>query len=169
MSAGGATIQATKLAILFLALVGLKPINDSLGHNAGDILPRTVAEQLTGCARRRDTVARLGGDEFAIILENVAGPDESTAGAQRLLETLAQPVALSGREVFIGASVGIALYPRGGEGATPLKNADTVLYRAKDSGRNTYEYDTEDMGVQVQVRMSLEHSIRRALEQPTYR
>ena len=161
--------RSCKLALLFLDLDGFKLVNDTLGHDAGDLLLKIVASRLDRCLRENDTVARLGGDEFTIVLQGIEHNGQPSAAAVRVLDALAHPVSVKNREIFVGASIGIAMYPTDGRDAvTLLKNADTAMYRAKEHGRNTYQFYTPDMGTQVLVRMSLESSIRRALEKDEF-
>lgn len=161
--------RSCKLALLFLDLDGFKLVNDTLGHDAGDLLLKIVAGRLRRCLREDDTVARLGGDEFTIVLQGIEHNGQPSGAATRVLEALSHPVSVKGREIFVGASIGIAMYPADGRDAvTLLKNADTAMYRAKEHGRNTYQFYTPDMGTQVLVRMSLETSIRRALKRDEF-
>jgi diguanylate cyclase (GGDEF)-like protein/PAS domain S-box-containing protein len=127
------------LTVLLLDLDGFKVVNDSLGHDAGDELLIAVAGRLEGCMRSGDTVARLGGDEFAILLEDAASEESAVALAKRLLEALAPPFDLRGREVFIGASIGITLH--GGVTGLPdelIRNADAAMYSAKGAGKGRW-------------------------------
>ena len=129
----------TTLAILFVDLDGFKPINDTLGHEAGDQLLRTVAERITAIVRKSDTVARLGGDEFTVILSQVAQPGDAATVAENMLRRIAQPVRLVGGERKVTASVGIAIYPGDGELAdTLVRAADTAMYQAKKLGGDRY-------------------------------
>src|SRR5690606_34968610 len=123
------------VALLFLDLDRFKAINDSMGHGVGDRLLKEVAQRLVGCVRANDTVARMGGDEFTIILGELASPAKAEAAATsvacKVMDVLAEPFRLQGREVFVSTSVGIALYPRDGEGAAALlRHADTAMYHA---------------------------------------
>lgn len=129
------------LALLFMDLDKFKPINDRLGHDAGDTLLQEVARRLESCLRDTDTAARLGGDEFAILLPTLNGRDGAEVVADKVLSRLAEPYRLAGEAVGISASVGIALYPDGAHNAeTLLQFADTAMYTAKAAGRNTYRF-----------------------------
>lgn len=152
------------LAVLFLDLDGFKNVNDSLGHATGDQLLIAVAGRLRGCTKRAsDTVARLGGDEFAILLEgtDVAG---ATKVAERINRALASPFSIGGREVFIRASIGIAVGTPGDGGADELlRNADLAMYRAKSRGRNGYVVFEPALYAEVVQRLDLENDLRRAI------
>ena len=152
------------LAVLCLDLDHFKTVNDTLGHAAGDLLLRKVGERLHACVRAGDAVARLGGDEFAILQTQAGHADEARALAARVVEALAAPFELMGREVGIGASVGIALHPRHGDDAdTLMKRADLALYRAKSDGRNGWKVFEPAMDTHLQERRALEFDLRRAL------
>jgi len=153
------------LAVLFVDLDNFKTINDSLGHEAGDLLLQEVAKRLTEVVREADTLARLGGDEFGILLceiENV----EASAVCHRVAEALAEGFSIVGRELFITTSIGISLFPDDGEDdGTLLKNADAALYRAKERGRNQFQYFAGCMREVVHRRLTLETALRHALSQ----
>lgn len=153
------------MAILFIDLDRFKTINDTLGHDAGDRLLQEVSARLKGCARSSDTIARLGGDEFTVIME--AFPDSQTVVnvAERILQTLAQPVCLQMRDYYVTCSIGIALYPNDGQDAqTLLKNADVAMYRAKEMGKNNYQFFAKDMNAAAFEHLLMENSLRQALE-----
>ena len=153
------------LGILLLDLDGFKLVNDSLGHEAGDELLKRVADRIEFCTRESDMVFRVGGDEFTVVMESLATPETAGLLAQRLLEALAMPVRLGEREVIVGASIGIAVYPGPGTTAESLvKDADVAMYRAKEGGRNRYEFYTPEMGQAALVRLSLHTDLKRALE-----
>ena len=156
------------VAVLFLDLDHFKPVNDSLGHSAGDALLQGVARRLQYCIREKDTVARMGGDEFAIILARL---DEGEAAehvvlrtANRIISQFVSPFLIEGREVYTSTSVGIAVYPRDGQISEELlRNADMAMYSAKQSGRNNYQFYDATMNVKAMERLFIENALRRAL------
>lgn len=149
--------------VLFLDLDHFKYINDSLGHAAGDQLLKEVGDRLARCVRTSDVVARLGGDEFTIMIEGAETTNSATI-AKKILEAAQQPYSVSGVEVIVSPSIGIAGYPSSGaDAATIVKNADTAMYRAKNHGRNTVEFFTEDMNESVRRAFELEMAVRRAV------
>ena len=150
--------------LLFLDLDRFKTINDTLGHDVGDELLREVASRLKRCVRAGDTVARLGGDEFTVLLDQVPEETMGAKVAEKVLQAMQQPVSALGHELFVTTSIGLAGYPQGGTSAEVLlKNADTAMYRAKESGRNGYCYYSPEMNAIAQQRLSLEADLRRAL------
>lgn len=156
------------VALLFVDLDRFKLINDTYGHPTGDRLLQGVAARLRECTRQGDTVARLAGDEFTVLLEGLT-PAEAAGRArrvaQKLLATLAAPFYLEGHEMFVTTSIGISLFPAdGADGATLLRNADTALYRVKDSGKNGLRFFTEDMNAAAVERLALENRLRHAIE-----
>jgi diguanylate cyclase (GGDEF)-like protein len=129
------------LGLLFVDLDLFKRVNDSLGHDAGDRMLRVAAERVRRAVREADLLFRMGGDEFTVLLEEVGGPEEAAMVAGRVLEAIAEPLRLQAHEISVSASVGIALYPRdGADGERLLKSADAAMYRAKDLGRNRYQF-----------------------------
>ena len=155
--------------VMFLDLDRFKLANDTLGHSAGDQLLKQVGERLTACIREGDTVGRFGGDEFGIVLADMRSPDDARLVAQKILDVLQTPFELEGHEVFITASVGISLYPADSDDETELmKNADTAMYRAKESGRNKYEFYSSEMNTRSLQRLNLESNLRHALERGEY-
>ncbi len=154
-----------QVALLFIDLDRFKIINDSLGHAIGDKLLKSVSERLLGCVRKSNTVSRLGGDEFTVMLANMTQIGSTARVAQKILDAIARPFSLSGRERFITASVGIALYPTDGDNVeTLIKNADAAMYLAKERGRNNYQFYTAEMNVAASCRLEMENALRHALE-----
>jgi diguanylate cyclase (GGDEF)-like protein/PAS domain S-box-containing protein len=152
------------VALLFIDLDRFKAINDSLGHAVGDELLKAVATRLTGCVRESDTVARWGGDEFTIILTNIKEPLGAAKISEKILEALSRPFIL-GPELYVTASIGITLYPSDGEDANSLfRNADAAMYRAKEHGKNRYDFYTAEMNSAAMERLAMENNLRHALE-----
>ncbi|MCG3168538.1 MAG: hypothetical protein CALGDGBN_00035 [Pseudomonadales bacterium] len=155
---------ASRIAVIFIDLDRFKDINDSLGHAAGDEVIQQAALRLRALLRDEDTVARLGGDEFVVMLEDVQDPLHVAALAQKILACSRSPMAFAGRELYIGASLGIALYPQDGlDPQSLVRNADAAMYRSKAEGRNTIHFYTEDMTEQALARVQLEAELRVAL------
>lgn len=154
------------LAVLFADLDGFKAVNDTLGHDAGDTLLRTVADRLRNALRVEDTIARMGGDEFTMILEQLPDPQTATWVAERFIRDLRAPMTIAGRNVTVSASVGIAWSSAGQEKAEDLvRAADVAMYRAKQSGKNQTVLFDERMDASRLNRLDLEAELRRALEQ----
>ncbi|MBI3803246.1 MAG: EAL domain-containing protein [Nitrospirae bacterium] len=162
-------------AVLFLDLDRFKLINDTLGHGIGDLLLKAVAERLSTCLRRsdtvarlsnpNDTVARLGGDEFTLLLSDIAQAQDVPYVVQRILNLFMTPFFIEGHELFVTPSIGISLYPNDGDSAEKLlRNADTALYRAKEQGRNNYQFYLPEMNAKVSERLAMENNLRKALE-----
>lgn len=155
------------VALMFLDLDRFKTVNDTLGHAYGDELLKTVARRIRGRVREIDTVARLGGDEFAVILEGLSDVQDAAPLAREILEILSQPCTLAGRDIFTTASIGISSYPQS-RADDLVKDADAAMYRAKERGRNNYEFYTKEMNIQVFERLALESSLRLALSREEY-
>jgi diguanylate cyclase (GGDEF)-like protein len=154
-----------RFALLFIDLDRFKVINDSLGHDAGDMLLMEMANRLRRALRSNDVVARLGGDEFVVILEECAEAGDVEHIAANLLSVLSQPVELTGHECHTTASIGIAMYPENGSDALTLtKNADMAMYLAKEDGKNSFHFFSKEARGQSIERLALENALRRALE-----
>ncbi|HEX7953352.1 MAG TPA: EAL domain-containing protein, partial [Burkholderiales bacterium] len=152
-------------AVVFLDIDHFKLVNDSLGHAAGDTLLQQVARRLESAVRPGDTVGRFGGDEFALILSDLASTGDAVRVAQKLMAVLHDAMDIEGREVFVTASAGITLFPGDSEDADALiKNADVAMYRAKELGRNAYQFYQSEMNASAIERMTMESHLRRALE-----
>jgi len=158
-----------RFAVLFIDLDRFKVINDSLGHEAGDLLLLEVADRLRNALRASDVVARLGGDEFVVILDQCGEIDDVQRIATGLLAALAKPMELAGHECHTTASIGIAMYPANGSDAQTLtKNADMAMYLAKEDGKNGYRFFSKEVKTQSIERLSLESALRRALEREQF-
>jgi diguanylate cyclase (GGDEF)-like protein len=153
------------LAVLFMDLDHFKLVNDTLGHSVGDRLLRGVADRLVACMREVDTVARVGGDEFIILLPDVGEGKNAARVAEKILDAVAKPFDLGDHVLYVTASIGLSLYPN--DGRDPeilLQNADNAMYRAKESGRNSYQLFAPAMNARALDRLSLEQGLRQALE-----
>jgi two-component system, chemotaxis family, CheB/CheR fusion protein len=156
--------QNQRLCVFFIDLDNFKHINDSLGHDVGDLLLKEAALRLRRCVRDSDTLARLGGDEFVAILQGIE-IDETNQIASRIVDFLSASFPIAGKDLFVSASIGICCYPDdGNDSNTLLKNADTAMYRAKERGRNQYQFFAEEMKVLALQRLTLETGLRIALE-----
>jgi diguanylate cyclase (GGDEF)-like protein len=151
------------MAVLFVDLDDFKTVNDSLGHATGDELLRQVAKRLDECVRTADTVARLGGDEFAVLVEAARGPDDGEEVAVRIHAGLQPPFQIDGHELFIQASVGIALAESGSTTEELMRNADTAMYAAKATGKGRSEMFRATMHMEVRRRLQLSGDLRRAM------
>ncbi|MDD0841764.1 bifunctional diguanylate cyclase/phosphodiesterase [Pseudomonas sp. Gutcm_11s] len=155
-----------RVAVLYFDLDNFKTINESLGHKVGDELLVAVARRLQQRLRNEDTLARLSSDEFLVVLENLLRPEEAASIARTLIELLERPLPLgSGREAYLGASIGISLYPDDGQSSDDLlRNADSALHQAKQEGRNTFRFYTQGLTHQAHTRLTLEGQLRQALK-----
>lgn len=164
VAVGHARRSPKLLAVLFIDVDRFKVINDTHGHDAGDDVLLTVADRLRSCLRAGDTVARIGGDEFAVLVTELRDSDDAARVAEKLLQSMNQPIDGDGRTLHVSASIGIAVCPIDGEDAESLlKNADGAMYRAKESGRNTYQLCTQDLKDRATQRLTMENSLRLAL------
>jgi diguanylate cyclase (GGDEF)-like protein len=156
--------EGGSFAVLFIDLDNFKNVNDTLGHPIGDVLLQQVTRELLRHVRGVDTLARLGGDEF-IMLAEVGDQGDAEAVAQKVLEQLHQPYHLVDHELYLGATIGISLFPRDGEnGHTLIRNADTAMYRAKAARRGSYRFYAPEMTISAQERLRLDSMLRKALD-----
>jgi diguanylate cyclase (GGDEF)-like protein/PAS domain S-box-containing protein len=153
-----------EIAVLFIDLDNFKTVNDTMGHAAGDVLLNTVAERLQACLRSSDTASRLGGDEFAVLIEDTSETDHGSLVAHRLLEVIRKPIEIDGHQVFVGASIGIAVSSDLATApATLLRNADVAMYIAKSQGKNQFAIFENEMHNALIKRSELENDLRSAL------
>lgn len=153
------------LALLFIDLDAFKRVNDTLGHDIGDLVLKAVGRRLRGCLRRGDTAARLGGDEFTVLAPRIEKSGDAAVVARKIIDELSRPYAIKGHWIFIGATIGISVYPADGKDSrTLLRNADAGLHRAKADGGNTYRFYAPEIHARAIARMRLENDLRGALE-----
>jgi diguanylate cyclase (GGDEF)-like protein len=153
------------VAVVFMDLDQFKFVNDSLGHSAGDKLLKAMGERLRAVLRDGDTVGRVGGDEFVLILADQSNEEVIFRALQRISARVAEPIEVDGEELYITCSAGVSLYPQDGlDVDTLLKNADAAMYRAKEHGRNNFQFYTAEMNERVNERLALENALRRGLE-----
>lgn len=158
------------VGLFFLDLDRFKSINDTQGHEHGDLLLKEIAQRLLNCVRKGDLVARLGGDEFTLFMEDIDRYDQFAAFAEKILAAIGAPVQISASyEVTVTASIGIATFPTcGSDSCTLVKNADIAMYRAKQLGRNNYQFFTDEMQFDVIQRASVENRLRQSMEQEQF-
>ena len=155
----------SKLAVMFIDLDRFKVINDSLGHAMGDRLLQSVSQRLLQCIRKGDTLSRFGGDEFTLLLPDINGEESVTHVAEKILERIKEPFALGGHDVFVGASIGIAIFPDSGNSLDSLiKHADIAMYRVKKTGKDGYCLFSEEMNTSSTERLMLEQDMRRGID-----
>jgi diguanylate cyclase (GGDEF)-like protein/PAS domain S-box-containing protein len=153
------------VAVLFLDLDRFKVVNDTLGHDTGDFILKDVARRLVSCVREVDTVSREGGDEFVVILPDLERPEHARVVADKMIKELARPVEIGGHEIHVTPSIGISHYPNDATDVQQLlKHADNAMYQAKDAGRNTVRFFTNDLNFLLSKRLEVEGRLRKAME-----
>ena len=158
-----------QLAVYFIDLDRFKVINDSLGHSAGDKLLSTVSARVRAVLREADTVGRMGGDEFVVLAPDIGDVEDAVHVAQKVREAIREPVHIEGRELFVSASMGLAMYPADGANAEELlKNADTAMYRAKAQGSDLLQLYTPEMNTHAVEQLALESALRHAVEKAEF-
>jgi diguanylate cyclase (GGDEF)-like protein/PAS domain S-box-containing protein len=154
-----------KVNLIFLDLDNFKDVNDTQGHDVGDILLKLVADRLAGCMRDSDVLARLGGDEFVVVCPSVATQDSIAAVVQRILAIFSEPFEIEGRQIYTSASIGIAVYPDDSQDSTTLfRCADTAMYQAKNEGRAQFRFFSPELNQKIIQRVALENSLRQGLD-----
>ena len=151
------------MTALFVDLDNFKFVNDSLGHNAGDDLLKTVAERMVGCVRENDTVVRLGGDEFVVFCRSTQGCGCHFRRGAKLKEAIATPIRLNGHDFSVTSSIGIANYPDDGMMDTLLAHADAAMYRAKEVGRDNFQYYMPEFNAKAHEKFRLQEELRNAV------
>ena len=161
--------SGSSMALMFLDMDQFKRVNDTLGHDAGDILLKEVANRLTTAVRENDTVSRIGGDEFTILLTDVHQTSDILVVAEKLLHTMARPIRIKGQDIITTVSIGITMTPDDSTDVnTLMKNADLAMYRAKELGRNNFQFFSEDMNHSILAHLSLEKEITEAINREQF-
>jgi diguanylate cyclase (GGDEF)-like protein len=156
------------LALLFIDLDRFKQINDSLGHHVGDEVLILVTKRLQITISENAMLSRLGGDEFTLIVEHLKNPEEAQVIAQKIIDTLADPVEINDTKFYITPSIGISIYPKDGDGDNLLKNADAAMYKAKEEGRNNFQFYSSEMTKMAFSKVMLQGSLRQAIERDEF-
>ena len=158
-----------QIALLFLDLDHFKRVNDTFGHEIGDQLLKIIADRLQNALRHCDSICRLGGDEFVVLSDLINGEDDAVKIAEKIHETLKDPLVLRNKEIFITTSIGIAIYPADGDDAdTLIKNADAAMYQSKDGGRDEFRFYSSNANAQALQRLLLANDLRKALDQQQF-
>ncbi|MGE0668756.1 MAG: putative bifunctional diguanylate cyclase/phosphodiesterase [Sphingomonadales bacterium] len=161
--------EGEMVGLMFVDLDGFKMVNDTMGHDMGDLLLQEVAARLKRCMRSSDTVARLGGDEFTVLMPQMGDYHNAPRVAERITETLRAPFLLNGKEAFISGSIGITTFPNDAiDAATLLKNADAAMYRAKEQGKQHFQFFTAEMNAEIEERLILINGLNMALERDEF-
>ncbi|MCP1311100.1 putative bifunctional diguanylate cyclase/phosphodiesterase [Paenibacillus tyrfis] len=169
MSIRKAKLSGRKLSVMFIDLDRFKNVNDTFGHAFGDLLLTEAAERLKSGLQAGDCVSRQGGDEFTVLIKDTSQPQDAEKVAQKIIHLLSQPFAIDGHELRVGCSIGIAMYPQDGEDPiTLMKNADTAMYRAKELGKNGYQFYKAEMNDTVIQKLVMEEWLNKALEQEEF-
>lgn len=169
MSIRKAKLSGRKLSVMFIDLDRFKNVNDTFGHAFGDLLLTEAAERLKSGLHAGDCVSRQGGDEFTVLIKDTSQPQDAEKVAQQIIHLLSQPFAIDGHELRVGCSIGIAMYPQDGEDPiTLMKNADTAMYRAKELGKNGYQFYKAEMNDTVIQKLVMEEWLNKALEQEEF-
>lgn len=156
--------KGSRLAVAFIDLDNFKNVNDTMGHDAGDLLLKQAAHRLQASVRAQDTIARQGGDEFIVLVEELADTKDIVIVANKIMSQFKEPIRLPAGEAHVSASIGIAVYPDDGDDAAKLlRNADTAMYHAKSGGKNNFSFFTAQMNTAVKRRATLETALRRAI------
>jgi diguanylate cyclase len=154
-----------KLAVIFIDLDRFKNINDTLGHEFGDLLLKHVTKEMAKSVRKIDTISRQGGDEFTVLLNRIRAEEDVIPLVERIRSIVAKPITIQGQELHVSMSIGVAFYPSDGKSTEELmKNADMAMYRAKEEGRNNYKFFSPDMNKAISRKMALENGLRKALK-----
>lgn len=154
-----------KLAVIFIDLDRFKNINDTLGHEFGDLLLKHVTKEMAKSVRKIDTISRQGGDEFTVLLNRIRAEEDVIPLVERIRLIVAKPITIQGQELHVSMSIGIAFYPSDGKSTEELmKNADMAMYRAKEEGRDNYKFYSIDMNKAISRKMALENGLRKALK-----
>jgi diguanylate cyclase (GGDEF)-like protein/PAS domain S-box-containing protein len=161
--------RSRKLAVMFIDLDNFKHVNDTMGHDMGDLLLKQAAARLQASVRAQDTIARQGGDEFIVLVEDLVDGEGALTVAQKIQGQFREPIRLPAGEAHVSASIGIALFPDdAGDAATLLKNADTAMFHSKAAGKNTYQFFTPQMNIAVKRRALLESALRKAIPEQEF-
>jgi diguanylate cyclase (GGDEF)-like protein/PAS domain S-box-containing protein len=156
--------KGSRLAVVFIDLDNFKNVNDTMGHDAGDLLLKQAAQRLQTCVRAQDTIARQGGDEFIVLVEELVETNDAVIVAQKIQYQFKDPIRLPAGEAHVSSSIGIAVYPDDGDdAATLLRNADTAMYHSKSGGKNSFSFFTAQMNTAVKRRTALESALRRGV------